>query len=64
MRPAELFVRTPLGTDLTITELDAAIEGLDADLPRLTKPFRTDEIAASLIALVGKSLSTVVTTAA
>lgn len=33
----------------------AEIAGLDADLPRLIKPFRRDEIAASLIALVGES---------
>jgi CheY-like chemotaxis protein len=30
-------------------------EGIAADLPRLTKPFRKDELAASLAELVGSS---------
>jgi PAS domain S-box-containing protein len=31
----------------------ADIEGVDADLPRLTKPFRKDELAATLLLLLG-----------
>ena len=31
----------------------AEAEGVDADRPRLTKPFRKDELAATLLALVG-----------
>jgi hypothetical protein len=30
----------------------AELEGVDADRPRLTKPFRKDELAATLLAMV------------
>jgi len=34
----------------------AEVEGIAADLPRLTKPFREDELAASLAALSAERL--------
>lgn len=39
------------GTPVLIVSGYAHVEGIDADLPRLTKPFRKDELAATLAAI-------------
>lgn len=43
------------GTRILIVSGYAEREGLDPDLPRLAKPFRKDELAASLLQLGGES---------
>jgi CheY-like chemotaxis protein len=43
------------GTAILLVSGYAEREGLDPDLPRLTKPFRKNELAASLSQLCGES---------
>lgn len=45
-------------TKVLIVSGYADAQGISSDLPRLSKPFRNDELAASLAALTGSSAPT------